>query len=82
MNDGQQDINLNYTTPVVTTDGHVVMLNEQGVPTLLFFQGRQQHDAHLHADVVAAVRLNGIEDLKNLSKAIDDTVKKHQTREP
>jgi hypothetical protein len=78
----QQDINLRYTTPIVTTDGHIVMLNDQGTPTLLFFQTREQHEGHMHGDVVAAVRLNNLEDLKNLSKAINDTIKKHQNREP
>ena len=78
----QQNVNLNYTTPVVTTDGHAVLLNDQGIPTLLFFQTRQQHDDHIHADVVAAVRLNNQEDLKNLAKAINDTIKKHTSREP
>lgn len=82
MNDGQQDINLNYAVPVVTTDGNIIMISDQGVPTLLFFQGRQQHEGHLHADVVAAVRLNSIDELKSLSQSIDDTVKKHNSREP
>ena len=76
------NVNLNYTTPIVTTDGHIVMVSDQGVPTLLFFQGRQQHENHLHADVVAAVRLNSLDDLKNLGKAIDDTIKKQKDREP
>ena len=80
--DQQQNVNLRYSTPIVTTDGHVVMINDQGVPTLLFFQSREQHEDHVHADVVAAVRLNNLEDLKNLGKAIADTVKKQQSREP
>lgn len=78
----QQDINLNYTSPIVTTDGHVVMINDQGVPTLLFFQGRQQHEGHVHGDVVAAVRLNNLDDLENLNKAIANTIKEHKRREP
>jgi len=82
MNEGQQDINLNYTVPVVTTDGNIIMISDQGVPTLLFFQARQQHEGHLHGDVVAAVRLSNLEELKGLSKVIDDTVKKHKYREP
>ena len=77
-----ENVNLNYAVPVVTTDGHIVMVSDQGVPTLLFFQGRNQHEGHLHADVVAAVRLNSIEDLQTLQKAITDTVKKHKDREP
>lgn len=78
----QQDINLNYTSPIVTTDGHVVMINDQGVPTVLFFQARQAHEGHVHGDVVAAVRLNGLDDLERLGKAITDTAKEHKRREP
>jgi hypothetical protein len=82
MNNGQQDINLNYVTPVVSSDGHVVMISDQGVPSVLFFQARQQHEGHLHGDVVAGVRLNNIEELENLAKAITNTVKEHKRREP
>jgi hypothetical protein len=82
MDKSQQDINLRYAVPIVTTDGHVVAINDNGVPSLMFFQAREQHEGHVHGDVVAAVRLNNIDDLKALSKAIDDTVKQHKTREP
>ncbi len=78
----EQNVNLRYTSPVVTTDGHVVMLNDKNVPTILFFQAREQHEEHVHADVVAAVRLNSVDDLKNLAKAINDTVKQNTQREP
>ncbi len=78
----QQDINLNYTSPVVTTDGNVVMISDQGVPTLVFFQARQQHDGHLHGDVVSAVRLNSLDELEQLAKSITKTVKEHNSREP
>jgi hypothetical protein len=81
MDQGQQDIKLNSTTPVVTTDGHIVMISDQGVPTLLFFQAREQHEGDVHGDVVSAVRLGNIEDLEALSKAISDTVKTHKNRE-
>ena len=46
------------------------------------FQGRQQHEGHMHADVVAAVRLNNVQELENLAKAIKETVKKYKDREP
>jgi hypothetical protein len=82
MNQGQQDVNLNHTSPTVVSDGNVVMISDQGVPTLLFFQARQQHEGHVHGDVVAAVRLNSLDDLKNLAKSINDTLKQHQNREP
>jgi hypothetical protein len=82
MDNPKGDVNLRYTSPVVTTDGNVVMISDQGVPTLLFFQGREQHEGHLHGDVVAAVRLNSLDDLKNFSKSIDETVKNYKNREP
>lgn len=82
MDKPQGDVNLRYTSPIVTTDGHVVMINDQGVPSLLFFQAREQHEGHVHGDVVAAVRLNNIDDLKNLAKAIDETIKNYKNREP
>lgn len=82
MDQPQQDIKLNHLSPTVITDGNVVMISDQGVPTVLFFQARQQHDGHVHGDVVAAVRLNSIDDLKSLSKSIDETIKQHANREP
>ncbi len=82
MDKPQGDLRLHYATPTVTSDGHVVMISDQGVPTLLFFQARDQHEGHLHADVVAGIRLNNIDDLKNLSKAIDETAKNFKNREP
>jgi hypothetical protein len=82
MDKPQQDINLRYTVPLVVSDGHVIAINDNGVPSVMFFQGREQHEGHIHGDVVAAVRLNNIDDLKALSKAIDDTIKQHKSREP
>jgi hypothetical protein len=37
MNKPEGNLNLRYQTPVVIGDGHVVMISDQGVPTLLFF---------------------------------------------
>lgn len=82
MDDKQGNINLNYLVPIVSMDGHAVVVSDQGVPSLLFFQGRSQSGASLNADVVAAVRFNNLEDLKALNKAIQDTIKKHESREP
>jgi hypothetical protein len=81
MNEGQQEINLKHLVPTVATDGHVVFISDNGVPSLMFFQARDQHEGHMHGDVVAAVRMSSIEELENLSKAISDTVKQHKTRE-
>lgn len=82
MDQKQQNVNLKYLTPSVNTDGNIVMISDKGIPSLLFFQSRDQHEGHMHADVVAAVRLNNIDELKGLAKAINDTVRQHQTREP
>jgi hypothetical protein len=76
------DVNLHYSTPIVTSDGNVVMINDNGVPTVLFFQAREQHEGHVHGDVVAAVRLNNLDDLENLSKSIKETIKNYKEREP
>jgi hypothetical protein len=78
----QSNIQLNYLVPIVAMDGHAVIVSDQGVPSLLFFQGRTQDDNSLKADVVAGVRFNNLEDLKTLNNAIADTIKKHESREP
>ena len=82
MDKQQQDIKLQYSAPIVVSDGHVVAINDNGVPSILFFQAREQHEGHIHGDVVAAVRMNNVDDLKALAKAIDDTIKQHKDREP
>jgi hypothetical protein len=82
MDKPANDVNLRYTSPIVTSDGNVVMISDQGVPTVLFFQAREQHEGHVHGDVVSAVRLNSLDDLKNLAKSIDETVKNYKNREP
>jgi hypothetical protein len=82
MDSPKGDVNLRYTSPVVTTDGNVVMISDNGIPSLLFFQAREQHEGHLHGDVVAAVRLNSLDELKSLAKSIDETGKNYKNREP
>lgn len=82
MSQPKNDINLRYASPIVTSDGNVVMISDQGIPTLLFFQAREQHEGHMHGDVVAAIRLNNLQDLENLSKSIKDTIKNYRDREP
>jgi hypothetical protein len=82
MDKAPGDVNLRYTAPIVTSDGNVVMINDNGVPTLLFFQAREQHESHVHGDVVAAVRLNNLDDLENLAKSIKETLKNYKDREP
>lgn len=76
------NLKLNYKQPVVASDGNIVMINEQGIANLLFFQIRQQTDVETSADVVAGVRLNGLDELRQLQQVIADTIKQHETREP
>ncbi len=78
----ENNLQLNHLVPTVASDGHIVMVSDQGIPTILFFQARSQSGGNVAADVVAAVRLNGIEDLRALTKAISETIKKHESREP
>jgi hypothetical protein len=66
----------------VASDGNIVMINEQGITNLLFFQIRQQTDQETSADVVAGVRLNSLSELKQLQQVIADTIKQHESREP
>lgn len=76
-----KNLRLNHLVPTVATDGNAVFINEQNVPTLVFFEARHQTDTELHADVTAAVRMASIDDLEALQKAIADTIKQHKTRE-
>jgi hypothetical protein len=77
------NLELNYLAPTVATDGHVVFISsDNNVPTITFFQVRKQNSTKLSADAVASVRLANLEDLKNLQKAIEETISKHKTREP
>lgn len=75
------NLDLNYLVPTVTADGNAVFINEQGVPTLVFFEGRRQDETGLKADVVASVRIASLDDLKALQNAIADTITQHETRE-
>jgi len=72
---------LNFTVPIVASDGNMVMINEQGPVNLVFFQMRQQASGRPGADVVAAVRLHSIEELENLGKQIEEITKQHRNRE-
>ena len=75
------NLNLNYIVPTVTADGNAVFINENGVPTLVFFEARNQDENGLKADVVASIRVASIEDLEAFQNAIADTIKQHKTRE-
>ena len=76
------NLKLNYKKPIVAIDGQSIFITDQGPVNLVFFQIREQGPAGVEADVVAAVRLHTLEELKGLQKLIEDSIKKHETREP
>ncbi|MBX4201337.1 hypothetical protein KW803_00365 [Candidatus Saccharibacteria bacterium] len=77
------NLNLHHMVPTVVADGQVVFISDNGnIPTLTFFQVRNNDGNQAHADVVASVRMNNLEDLKILQKAIADTIKQHASKEP
>lgn len=73
---------LNYIHPVVASDGNIVSINDNGIPTLLFLQFRGQNGTNVEADVVSAVRFHNINELKDLHRAISETIEKHENKEP
>lgn len=75
------NLTLNYLTPTVISDGNVVLINDNDVPTLVFFEARQQDEGVLRADAVASIRLSSLADLEALQKSISDTIQKHCKRE-
>ncbi len=75
------NLDLNYIVPTVTADGNAVFINENGVPTLVFFEARSQDENGMKADVVASVRIASIHDLEHFQQAISDTIEQHKTRE-
>jgi hypothetical protein len=77
-----KQLQLNYLVPTVGMDGANVFITIEGdVPRIDFFQARTEDDAHVHADVVASVKFNSIEQLIDLQKTIAQTVKSHTERE-
>lgn len=73
---------LKFKTPIVASDGNFVMINNDGIVNLLFFQMRGSSNNRPGADVVAGVRLHNLQELKNLVKTIQETIDKHENREP
>ncbi len=78
----QKQLQLNYTSPTLHTDGTNLFISVEGdIPRLDFFQVRTEDDAHVHADVVASVRFVSLDQLKALEKSIAETIKTHVERE-
>jgi hypothetical protein len=78
----QKQLQLNFLVPTVHTDGtNVSILIDGDVPKLDFFQVRSEDDAHVHADVVASIRMVSLDQLKGLQESIAQTIKNHADRE-
>jgi len=77
----QSNLELNHLVPTVISDGNGVFISSGGVPVLTFFQSRRQVDQTLFADVVASIRLNSIEELRQLQHSIEETINTHEKRE-
>ncbi len=78
----QSNLELNYIVPIVSADGNGVFIRDSdNAPTISFFQIRKQIGNNISADVVAAVRLNNIEELEELQKVIANTIKEHKQKE-
>jgi len=76
------NLNLSYKDPIVAVDGQSIFITDQGPVNIVFFQLREQGPNGVNADVVSAVRLHTLDELKGLKNLIDETIKKHETREP
>ena len=78
----QNNLQLNYLVPTVASDGNGIFISNDGnIPTLTFFQVRRQDGDKVFADVVAAIRLSDLQDLKNLQASIEETIRNHASRE-
>lgn len=78
----QKQLQLNFTSPTVHTDGTNIFIAVEGdIPRLDFFQVRSEDEAHVHADVVASIRFSSLDQLKNLQESIKQTIKSHLERE-
>jgi hypothetical protein len=77
----QSNLELNHLVPTVVSDGNGIFISNSGVPVLNFFQTRRQVDQTLFADVVASIRMNNIEELKQLQRSIEETIITHEKRE-
>lgn len=78
----QNNLQLNYLVPTVASDGNGIFISNDGnIPTLTFFQVRRQEGDKVFADVVAAIRMSDLQDLKNLQASIEETIRNHASRE-
>ena len=72
---------LNFLVPIVVNEGTLTLVHDNGAATLLFFQTRAGQQDKTSADVVAAVRMVNLEELKDYHKSIGEVIKQHETKE-
>ena len=73
----------NYMVPISLSDGNMIFLNpKSGAVNLIFYQNRQMTGGHIDKlDVVAAVYMASVNDLKEYRKAIDGIIKEYEQKE-
>lgn len=78
----QNNLRLNQQVPVLAKDGITISINDAGMVNVAFFQFRGQQGNDVLGEVVSAIRFQNVEDLKQFSKQIEETIEQHQNREP
>jgi hypothetical protein len=80
--DTPANLDLNYLVPTVTSDGNSIFISNDGdIPTITFFQVRRQDGQTIFSDAVASVRMNSLDDLRNLQRSIGEAIDGHTSRE-
>ena len=74
-------LDLRFMVPTISYDGIVVNITSNGIPSVAFFQRRKQDEQAVQADVVASIRFNSIDELKDLQKTIQETIDNNAKRE-
>ena len=72
---------LKFSTPIMATDGNMIMVTDNNLVNILFFQMRMKDNGQPSAEVVSAVRLHNLNELKDFHRSIGDVIKQHESKE-
>jgi hypothetical protein len=77
-----ENTDFDYKVPVTPSDGNLVGISQQGIVNLTFYQTRKQTDDHIDkADVIGAILMSNVDDLKNFRDALTDVIDQFEKRE-
>lgn len=78
-----ESTDFNYKVPLSPNDGNLIGINNQsGMVNLIFYQTRKQTGEHIDkADVIGAILMHNIQDLKNFRDAMGDAISQYEKRE-